>query len=76
MDAAAWLLWIAAIYIGVGICFAFAFLAVGVQRIDEAAIGAPFFFRVLIFPGVAALWPVVLVKWLRADPARAAEGHQ
>lgn len=55
-----------AAYLGLGALFALAFVTVGAGRIDRAARGAPWGFRALIFPGAAALWPVLLVKWVRA----------
>ena len=43
---------------------AVAFVTFGVTRVQPAAMspGA----RILILPGVAALWPYVLLRWLRA----------
>lgn len=38
----------------------------GLARIDHATIGAKPLFRVLISPGLIALWPVMLVKWRKA----------
>lgn len=56
------------IYAALGIAFAIAFVTLGVARVDEAARGAPLGFRLLILPGTAALWPIMLMKWLRARP--------
>jgi hypothetical protein len=52
-------------YLAAGVVFAIAFVVIGVSRIDPAARGAPFGFRLLILPGSAALWPMLLTKWLR-----------
>ena len=57
---------IAGAYVVTGAVFASAFVTLGVSRLDHAASGAPWSFRVLIWPGVAALWPVMLSKWLAA----------
>ena len=64
MLVAEWLLRIAGLYLGVGIAFAVAFVIWGVERVDGGARGSPLAFRLLIVPGVAALWPVVLRWWL------------
>jgi hypothetical protein len=53
-------------YAAVGFVFAIAFLARGVSRIDGQAAGAGLGFRLMIFPGVAALWPLLLKRWIRA----------
>ena len=51
-------------YVGVGALFALAFTTVGVGRIDIAARAMPWSARILIFPGIVALWPLMLTKWL------------
>lgn len=55
-------------HLAAGLAFALAFVTVGVQRVDPAARGAPWGFRLLILPGAVALWPLLLVRWLRAGP--------
>lgn len=49
------------------------FVIAGVSRVDHAARGkgAPLPFRIIIWPAAAALWPVVLAKWVRAARVRA-----
>lgn len=54
------------IYLGLGVLFAAGFVVMGVGRVDPAARGAGPVFRLFIAPGVAALWPVMLAKWVRA----------
>lgn len=49
----------------IGVLFAAAFVTIGVGKVDRAALGTPWSFRLLIFPGAAALWPVMLAKWAR-----------
>ena len=53
-----------ALYGVAGAVTAVAFAAVGVTRVQPApmSLGA----RLLILPGAAALWPYVLMRWLRA----------
>jgi membrane protein implicated in regulation of membrane protease activity len=47
-----------------GLVFAIAFVTTGVQRIDSQAIGSGVGFRILIFAGAAALWPLLLRRWM------------
>src|SRR5262249_13789314 len=49
-----------------GALFAVVFVIRGVQRVDVQARRASFGFRLLIFPGAAAFWPLLLVRWLHA----------
>lgn len=65
VELAGWIVGVLEGYLAVGAVFGLAFVARGVSRIDPAALGMPLAARVLIFPGVAALWPLMLVKWLR-----------
>lgn len=59
------------VYLAIGAVFALGFVTLGVSRIDHAAKGAPVGFRLLIFPGATALWPWLLLRWIR----RAEAGH-
>lgn len=58
------------IYLAAGIAFAVPFALRGAGTIDPAAKGGTRGFRVLIFPGVVALWPFMLVKWRRGAGER------
>ena len=51
-------------YIALGMLFAFAFVSIGIARVDPVARGASAGFRLMIFPGVTALWPLFLKRWL------------
>lgn len=73
-------------WLAAGLVFALAFVTAGVQRVDPAARGAPWGFRLLILPGAAALWPLLLLRWVRGgsppaernahrDAARAGDGR-
>lgn len=66
MGTADFILLAAAAYAAIGAAFGLLFITSGVGRVDHAAIGAPWSFRLLILPGVAALWPLMLLKWVRA----------
>lgn len=54
------------LYAVAGVVFAAAFLMLGVRRVDDAAAGSTWGFYLMILPGVAALWPVLLMKWMRS----------
>jgi len=54
------------IYVALGVLFAVAFVTAGVGRIDPVARDGTWGFRVLVFPGAAALWPLLLARWLAA----------
>lgn len=58
-------------YLGAGALFAFYFVLRGVDRLDAASRGAGFLFRVFLFPGAAALWPLLLMRMLFAQAAKA-----
>lgn len=53
-------------YAGLGLVAGVALALVGINRIDPVAAGSPWYFRLLALPGLAGLWPVMLVKWARA----------
>lgn len=53
-------------YAVAGIAFALAFIASGARRIDPGAAAGTVGFRILILPGVAALWPLLAYRWLAA----------
>ncbi len=55
-----------ALYAVVGVAVAAAFVTFGITRVlpepATVTIGA----RILLLPGAAALWPYVLVRWLKS----------
>jgi hypothetical protein len=53
------------IYLVTGLCVGAAFLVFGLDRIDPSARGA-YAFRPLLLPGLALLWPFVLMRWRKA----------
>ena len=65
--AAEWFVNALTAYAALGIVFAILFVSVGVQRVDAVAKGAGFGFRLLILPGVTALWPILLLRWVRGS---------
>jgi hypothetical protein len=56
-----------ALYAACGLATALAFVSIGVTRVQpqSMSLGA----RILILPGAVALWPYVLMRWLRATGA-------
>ena len=55
-------------YVLLGFLFALLFVTRGVQRVDTQAHNAPLGFRLIIFPGVGAFWPLLLQRWLEGSP--------
>jgi len=54
-------------YAALGALFALAFLTAGVGRVDAAARNAALSVRLLLLPGVVALWPLLLRLWVRVE---------
>jgi hypothetical protein len=54
-----------AIYAAIGTLVGLPLVIFGLGRIDPATKDAPPVFRVLIFPGVVALWPFFVARTLR-----------
>jgi hypothetical protein len=67
-----------AIYAALGFLFAFAFLTAGITHIDSEAKGSGWGFRSIIFPGVIALWPLLLSRWVRGitEPPAPKDPHR
>ena len=66
MLAALWFVRLMMAYGAVGLAFAAVFVVCGIQRVDPVAAGAPVGFRLIVMPGVAALWPLLAVRWVKA----------
>lgn len=64
--AAGWMAAVLGLYAVAGLLFALPFVGWGLPRIDAATRGTSFAFRLIILPGTAALWPVLLRQWLRS----------
>ncbi len=62
------LFWIGTVHVALGLLFGVPFVFRGVDRIDPAARGAGVGFRLLILPGVVALWPLLFLRWRRGGP--------
>jgi hypothetical protein len=58
-------LWVGQAYVGLGALFALAFALVLAPRLDPATRGSSLGFRLVIFPSVTLLWPLLASRWLR-----------
>lgn len=58
------------VYLVMGMIFAIFFLNMGIEKMDTAAHGSGFGFRMIILPGTIALWPVLLKKWMNIKKIR------
>ena len=65
MMAAEWFVNLLTGYVALGLVFAIAFVTTGVGRVDPVAKRSGIGFRMIILPGVAALWPLLLARWIR-----------
>ena len=65
-SVATWIVAAVGIYILIGVLFALAFVVKGVNRLEPSAAEGSRGFRVLIFPGAVALWPLLAKRWLTA----------
>lgn len=77
LEVATWIVRLAGAYAGAGLLFALLFLFVlrGVDRIDPSAREATWGFRLIVLPGVAALWPLLLRRWLTGASAPPEESN-
>lgn len=64
------------VYLAIGVVVGIAFIVRGVDRVDPAMAASPKRVRVVILPGVVALWPVMLAKWAGASKAPATEAQE
>jgi hypothetical protein len=55
-------------YLVAGVAFALLFLPLGVTRLDPRVAGAPKTLRLLIMPGLVALWPLFAWRWIAGAP--------
>lgn len=63
-------------YIACGIVFSIVFFASLVRRLDEDAAKGSLGFRIVTFPGVVALWPLLLRACMRKSPPRERNAHE
>ncbi len=77
MIAAAFLI-LLGIYLACGFLFAIPFVFIGVKKIDPHAAHGGWGFRLLIFPGAIAFWPLLLRRWLKgiSEPPEERNAHR
>ena len=75
LPLAQWIVALGTLYASIGVLFGVVFVTRGVGRVDPGALGASILFRLLILPGVAALWPLMLCRWVGADTAEITRGR-
>lgn len=74
---AIWSVRLVGIYAAAGLLFAVPFVLRGVNRIDRVAAAGTWGFRLIIVPGVVALWPLLLRRWLSGSaPPRERNAHR
>ena len=56
-----------ALYAAAGVAIAVAFLAFGVTRVLPQRASVTLGARIMLFPGAVALWPYVLIRWLKCS---------
>ena len=54
-------------YLLLGVAFALVFVFKGVQRLDPSAAPGSVGFRLIIIPGCALFWPILLRRWMRGS---------
>ena len=63
-------------YLALGLVFGLIFVTLLIKRFDpNAGEAAPIQFRLLILPGVAALWPLLMLLFLKRLAAPVKGGH-
>ena len=67
-----------AIYFACGLVFAVPFALFGVKQVDPHAARGSWGFRLLVLPGTAGLWPLLLSRWLKGihEPPAERNAHR
>jgi hypothetical protein len=78
MYTLAWILvGVAGVYAAIGLVFGLFFIVRGVGRLDPAAAEGTPGFRVVILPGVVALWPLLMRRYQeRSPPPEESNAHR
>lgn len=59
-----------AIYLAIGVAVSLPLAMFGLGRIDAGAKAVPAMFRVLVLPGLIAMWPLFVLRLSKAGTAR------
>ena len=54
-------------YLSLGILFSIFFFSIGINKIDEVAVGSSLGFKLIIFPGVVVFWVFLFYKWIKQN---------
>lgn len=63
MRAVELFVWLGLAYTALGVVFALAAIVWGLAHLDATTRGASLGLRLLLFPGFAALWPLLAWRW-------------
>lgn len=55
------------LYVLIGILFSLIFIWKGLKKVDPGVEGTSIWFKLLIFPGLCAFWPLFFSKWLKTS---------
>jgi hypothetical protein len=66
------------VYMVIGAVVALVVVSFGLTRVDSEARGAGLGFRLIIFPGAVALWPLLLKRYIRGrgEPPAQKDPHR
>jgi hypothetical protein len=64
------LLYAVLLYVAVGVVFGAAFVTAGVSQVLPGPASFTLGARLLLLPAAAALWPYVLIRWVKARSPR------
>ena len=77
MNVLVWIVRILELYVLAGVLFGISFVLRGVARVDPVARTGTWGFRLIILPGVIALWPMLLLRWMGGrQPPRERNAHR
>jgi hypothetical protein len=57
------------LYAVLGVVIGLGFIVFGITHVLGGSYPVSLGARILLFPGAAALWPYVLLRWVRAGPS-------
>lgn len=73
MILASVIVWFAGAYLAAGVVTAIVSIVRGLGRIDPDAVNATWGFRLIVFPGLVLLWPVIVRRMMSGAPRPPAE---
>lgn len=72
-----WGLGLLGVYLAIGLVVAIPFAFVGAKKIDPSAVEGTWGFKLLIIPGAAIFWPMLLRRWLgKLPPPEECSAHR